>query len=137
MSLRSLLLIICLWALPPWTFAMMPLPADLANLPPHHPQVVAYVTTQYVSMGKMTPAEADATLAYMTFRYDRRRADLAAVAGQAPNARRAYMKARRQERGNPLVEYAAYTGIPLPRAAALMDLMHDRPKGKKYQEQLP
>lgn len=112
------------------------LPAELQEYTPHHPKVVRYVVDRFVEYGQMTQAEADATVAYMTMRYERRQNDLRAVQGMTREERRAYMQARRQERGNPLVEYAQYTHMTHQRAGELMDIMHRNPKGQKYLKRL-
>ena len=72
----------------------------------------------------MTVDEARSTYTYMIYRFYRRRRDLRAVQGMDRERRRAYMRERRAQRGNPLLEYALFTGIPLKRAVALVDLFH-------------
>lgn len=112
------------------------MPAELRELSPHNPQVVRYYVADFAARGLMTAAEAEATERYMRFRYERRRADLAAVRNLSQDERRAYMAARRAERPDPLTEYAEYTGLSLERARDLMNLMHDTAKGDAYYERL-
>lgn len=116
-------------------------PARLKGTPPHHPRVIPYYLRNFVNQGDMTEAEATATRTYMIYRFYRRRGDLRAVAGMAQEQRRAYMRARRQERGNALLEYSRFTGIPLRRAAVLVDLFHHNDMGarqyEKWQQEKP
>ncbi len=108
------------------------MPAEISELNAHHPLVVRCYVDDFVAKGQMTRAEADNTVAYMLYRYERRQEDLAAVSGMDREARRAYRREKRKERGNPLVEYAAWLDVSLERAAELTNLMHENPKGDKY-----
>ncbi len=112
------------------------LPENLQRLSPHHPDVVAYVVQDCVQHQWMTPREAEKTLAYMKWRYARRQQDLVAVAGMTTEERRNYMRQKRAERGNPLVEYANYLQISTERAQELMNLLHPHPKGDRYAEKM-
>ena len=72
----------------------------------------------------------------MIFRHARRMQDLKEVSNMSREQRRAYMKHKRELRGNPLVEYADYCGFTYQRAEELMNLMHDSDKGTKYYSQM-
>lgn len=99
-------------------------PPALKGTEPHNPRVLGYYLDNFISQGQMTVDEARSTHTYMIYRFYRRRRDLRAVQGMDRERRRAYMRERRAQRGNPLLEYALFTGIPLKRAAALVDLFH-------------
>lgn len=107
-------------------------PDGLKGIEPHNPIIAEYYLEELVKDGAMTLQEAEATLAYMRFRYVRRQQDLKEVEGLSPEIRREVMKKKRQERENPLVEYARYCGLSLERARVLMNLLHDSDKGNKY-----
>ena len=121
-------------------YARMPepktVPASLKGTSPHTPSVSHYYFEELVRQGKMTGDEALQSQKYMVLRYERRQKDLQAVAGLDQEHRRAYMKARRQERGNPLKEYAEFCGFTYERARDLMDLEHGSRKGTQYYQQL-
>ena len=102
------------------------MPQDIKGTSPHKPEAAVYYLTELVKEGKMT-AEV-----YMIFRNARRMQDLQDVEGLSEEDRRAYMKKKRELRGNPLVEYANRCGFTLERAKELMDLMHDSDKGTSY-----
>jgi hypothetical protein len=122
------------------SYARMPepetVPASLKGTSPHTPSVSHYYFEELVRQGKMTEKEALQSQKYMVFRYERRQKDLQAVAGLDQEQRRAYMQARRQERGNPLMEYADFCGFTYERARDLMDLEHNSQKGTWYYKQL-
>ena len=125
-------------AVPLGVSAAVPVPANMPAavraLSPHHPRAAYYYLLDWVEQGKITAREAMATWRYMTFRYERRQQDLAAVADMNRDERRAYMQARRAERGNPMTEFAVMSGISPERARVLMNLFHDNGKGDKYAE---
>lgn len=109
-------------------------PAELKGTEPHNPKVAHYYLDELVKEGKMTKSEAEKTEVYMIFRHARRMQDLKEVQGYTKEARRAYMKKKRELRGNPLEEYAGYCGFTMERAKELIDLMHDSDKGTKQYE---
>jgi hypothetical protein len=121
-------------------YARMPepktVPASLKGTSPHTPSVSHYYFEELVRQGKMTESEALQSQKYMVFRYARRQKDLQAVTGMDLEKRRAYMQARRQERGNPLKEYADFCGFTYERARDLMDIEHGSQKGSQYYQQL-
>ena len=96
------------------------------------PDAAVYYLAELVKEGRMTAEEAERTEVYMIFRNARRMQDLQDVEGLSEEDRRAYMKKKRELRGNPLVEYANRCGFTLERAKELMDLMHDSDKGTSY-----
>lgn len=108
------------------------MPQDIKGTSPHKPKAAVYYLTELVKEGKMTAEEAERTEVYMIFRTGRRMQDLQDVEGLSEEDRRAYMKKKRELRGNPLVEYANRCGFTLERAKELMDLMHDSDKGTSY-----
>lgn len=108
------------------------LPQDIKGTSPHKPEAAVYYLAELVKEGKMTAEEAERTEVYMIFRNARRMQDLQDVEGLSEEDRRAYMKKKRELRGNPLVEYANRCGFTLERAKELMDLMHDSDKGTSY-----
>ena len=105
------------------------MPQDIKGTSPHKPEAAVYYLTELVKEGKMTAEEAERTEVYMIFRNARHLQD---VEGLSEEDRRAYMKKKRELRGNPLVEYANRCGFTLERAKELMDLMHDSDKGTSY-----
>lgn len=107
-------------------------PDSLKTVSPHTPSVSVYYLQELVKEGKMTQEEADRTQQYMIFRHARRQGDLKAVEGMTKEKRRAYMQDRREERGNPLKEYAEYCGFSYERARDLMNAMHASEKGSRY-----
>lgn len=111
-------------------------PAELRGMEPHKPAVAKYYLHELVRQGKMTESEAEQTELYMIFRDARRMQDLKEVKGFSKIKRRAYMKKKREIRGNPLKEYAEYCGISYERARELMDAMHKSNKGSLYYEKL-
>ncbi len=121
------------------SYARMPepefMPQELKGMEPHRPEVATYYLQKLVSEGKMTKEEARRTERYMIFRNERRMRDLQAVRGMNKEERRAYMKHKRELRGNPLKEYAEYCGFSYERARDLMNLMHGSQKGDKYYEE--
>lgn len=106
-------------------------PAELKGTEPHNPKVAHYYLDELVKEGKMTKAEAEKTEVYMIFRHARRMQDLKEVEDYDREARRAYMKHKRELRGNPLEEYAAYCGFTMERAKELINAMHDSDKGTR------
>lgn len=118
--------------------AAVPIPAGMPpavrELSAHHPQAVYYYVLDWVAQGRMTAREGMATWQYMQFRFERRQRDLAAVEGMSRDERRAYMKARREERGNPMTEFARMSGLSPERSRVLMNLFHGNGKGDKYAE---
>lgn len=118
--------------------ASVPMPANMPPavraLPAHHPQAVYYYVLDWVEQGRMSTREGMATWQYMSFRFERRQRDLAAVEGMSRDERRAYMRARREERGNPMTEFARMSGLSPERARVLMNLFHGNGKGDKYVE---
>ena len=106
-------------------------PAELKGTSPHNPQVSRYYLDELVKAGKMTKTEAEKTEVYMIFRHARRMQDLKEVEDYDREARRAYMKHKRELRGNPLEEYADYCGFTMERAKELIDAMHDSDKGTR------
>ena len=100
------------------------MPQDIKGTSPHKPEAAVYYLTEL--------EEAERTEVYMIFRNARRMQDLQDVEGLSEEDRRAYMKKKRELRGNPLVEYANRCGFTLERAKELMDLMHDSDKGTSY-----
>ena len=100
------------------------MPQDIKGTSPHKPEAAVYYLTELV--------KAERTEVYMIFRNARRMQDLQDVEGLSEEDRRAYMKKKRELRGNPLVEYANRCGFTLERAKELMDLMHDSDKGTSY-----
>lgn len=111
-------------------------PLPLKGTEPHNPNVAGYYLQELVKRKLMTPEEADRTKTYLIFRHARRIQDLKEVSGMSREQRRAYMKHKRELRGNPLVEYANYCGFSYKRAEELMNLMHDSNKGTKYYNQM-
>ncbi len=110
------------------------MPAQARALSPHHPQAAYYYLLHWIEDGTITAREGMATWQYMTFRYDRRQRDLVAVEGMTRDDRRAYMRARREERGNPMTEFARMSNLSPERARVLMNLFHGNGKGDKYAE---
>lgn len=108
------------------------MPQDIKGTSPHKPEAAVYYLAELVKEGRMTEEEAERTEVYMIFRNARRMQDLQDVEGLSEEDRRAYMKKKRELRGNPLVEYANRCGFTLERAKELMDLMHDSDKGTSY-----
>ena len=100
--------------------------------PASKPEAAVYYLAELVKEGRMTAEEAERTEVYVIFRNARRMQDLQDVEGLSEEDRRAYMKKKRELRGNPLVEYANRCGFTLERAKELMDLMHDSDKGTSY-----
>lgn len=137
-------LIIALLALTPFLAAgaeaRMPepaaVPADLKGTEPHNPLVSKYYLQELVDQHLITPEEAERTQVYLIFRHARRMQDLKDVAGMTRDQRRAYMKHKRELRGNPLTEYADYCGFTYKRAEELLNIMHDSDKGTKYYEKM-
>ncbi len=109
-------------------------PAELKGTTPHTPSVAPYYLAELVKAGKITPYEAERTEVYMIFRHARRMQDLREADGMSKEERRAYMKAKRELRGNPLKEYADYCGWTMERARDLVNLMHDSDKGTREYE---
>lgn len=112
------------------------MPSDMQAMEPHNPKAAVYYLRELVREGVMTEDEAARTLDYMKFRATRRSTDLLIVKGMTREDRRAYMKKRRMERGNPLKEYADWIGVSYKRAETLLNAMHDSKKGTKYYRQL-
>ena len=79
-------------------------PLPLKGTEPHNPNVAGYYLQELVKRKLMTPEEADRTKTYLIFRHARRMQDLKEVSGMSREQRRAYMKHKRELRGNPLVE---------------------------------
>lgn len=111
-------------------------PLELKGTEPHNPKVIGYYLQELVNQNLMTTEEAERTKTYMIFRHARRMQDLKEVSNMSREQRRAYMKYKRELRGNPLVEYADYCGFTYQRAEELMNLMHDSDKGTKYYSQM-
>lgn len=112
------------------------MPDALKGSEPHKPAAAHYYLRELVQSGKMTESEAQKTEEYMIFRDARRTQDLKEVQGMSKIARRAYMKMKREQRGNPLKEYADYCRLSYERAEELMDAMHMSDKGSKYYAKL-
>lgn len=111
-------------------------PAEFKGGEPHNPQIALYYLQELVKKGKITQYEADRTEVYMIFRNARRQQDLQEAKGMTKDERRAFMKHKRELRGNPLKEYADYCGFTYERAKVLMNAMHGSDKGDKYYNQM-
>lgn len=120
--------------------ARMPEPADMPasmkGAEPHKPEAAHFYLQELVREGKMTQYEADRTEIYMIFRNARRMQDLKEAQSMSKEERRAFMKHKRELRGNPLQEYADHCGFTYKRARELMDAMHGSDKGDKYYEKM-
>lgn len=78
------------------------MPQDIKGTSPHKPEAAVYYLAELVKEGRMTAEEAERTEVYMIFRNARRMQDLQDVEGLSEEDRRAYMKKKRELRGNPL-----------------------------------